>query len=334
LRGSIADEVTQWETFTRLVKQGRDAFEIAATFGLPDLAVRRILALGNLLPRIRDRSTRRERSTAPPSATSRWRVRASSAAGWRCSTTHRPIAPSGHQLKAWLFGGQSIKARFALFDLDTRAGATVADLFGEERYFADADAFWAAQNAAIEARRAAYLDEGWSDVVVVPATSISMHGSLRSGQAQGRARLYRRARDRRSDLPRGLSVGKGGAPRRARRGPEVAKTARPEMTATMQTYLDLHRHAAVRAALLTAPGVALRLMVAHAIAGSHLWRVSPEPQSTQNDAVRESVETCRGETMFDERAARCWRCSASRRRNRRSSAGLAAAMVWRTYSRA
>jgi ParB family chromosome partitioning protein len=69
----------------------------------------------------------------------------------------------------------------------------------------------------------------------------------------------------------------------------------------MQTYLDLHRHAAARAALLGAPGIALRLMVAHAIGGSHLWRVSPDPQTTRNDEVRESVETCRGETVFDER---------------------------------
>src|SRR3546814_10540877 len=40
--------------------------------------------------------------------------------------------------------------------------------------------------------------------------------------------------------------------RRAARGdgPEPAKLARPEVTSTMQNYLDLHRHAAVRAALL------------------------------------------------------------------------------------
>jgi len=29
--------------------------------------------------------------------------------------------------------------------------------------------------------------------------------------------------------------------------------------------------------------------------------VSPEPQATRNDEVRESIETCRGETLFDER---------------------------------
>jgi hypothetical protein len=42
-------------------------------------------------------------------------------------------------------------------------------------------------------------------------------------------------------------------------------------------------------------------MVAHAIAGSHLFRVTPEPQAARNDAVQESVETCRGETVFDEK---------------------------------
>src|SRR3546814_10289506 len=79
--------------------------------------------------------------------------------------------------------------------------------------------------------------------------------------------------------------------RRAARGdgPEPAKLARPEVTSTMQTYLDLHRHAAVRAALLGHPGIALRLMVAHAIGGSHLWRVSTETPRTLKDRVRPSV---------------------------------------------
>jgi ParB family chromosome partitioning protein len=48
------DEVTRWECFTRLVREGRCVEELSTTFGLPDLAVRRILALGNLLPRIRE----------------------------------------------------------------------------------------------------------------------------------------------------------------------------------------------------------------------------------------------------------------------------------------
>ena len=48
------DPVTQWESYTRLVKEGRSVDDIAATFALTELQVKRILALGNLLPRIRE----------------------------------------------------------------------------------------------------------------------------------------------------------------------------------------------------------------------------------------------------------------------------------------
>src|SRR3546814_13692749 len=48
------DAVTQWESYTRLVKEGRSVDDIAATFALTELQVKRILALGNLLPRIRE----------------------------------------------------------------------------------------------------------------------------------------------------------------------------------------------------------------------------------------------------------------------------------------
>jgi len=47
------DEVTRWENFTRLVKEGRSPEDISNTFGLTPLQVKRTLALGNLLPRIR-----------------------------------------------------------------------------------------------------------------------------------------------------------------------------------------------------------------------------------------------------------------------------------------
>src|SRR3546814_19111022 len=70
------------------------------------------------------------------------------------------------------------------------------------------------------------------------------------------------------------------------------KVPRPEISGTMQTYIDLHRHAAVREALTGHPKVALRLMVAHAIVGSYLWRVTPEPQTRRHEAVRGSGEGC------------------------------------------
>jgi len=289
------------ETFTRLVKEGRDVAEIAATFGLPDLTIARVLALGNLLPRIRslyaaekiDRATVRHLTLASKSQQRAWLALFDDLDAY---------VPTGHQLKAWLFGGQSIPARFALFDLDSFKGATVADLFGDDRYFADADAFWAAQNEAIEARRAAYLEEGWSDVVIVPPSEHFQTWEFEKAAKRKGGRVYVDVRSNGEvTFHEGYMTRKEA--QRVARGdaPEAIKIARPEVTSTMQTYLDLHRHAAARAALLGHPGIALRLMVAHAIGGSHLWRVSPEPQTTRNDEVRESLETSRAETVFDER---------------------------------
>lgn len=296
-----ADEVTQWETFTRLVKEGREVDDIAATFGLPDLMIRRILALGNLLPRIRslyaaekiDRATVRHLTLASKSQQRAW-----------LALFDDPDAyvPTGHQLKAWLFGGQSIPAKFALFDLDGFKGATVADLFGDDRYFADADAFWAAQNEAIEARRTAYLEDGWGDVVIVPPSEHFQTWEHEKAAKRKGGRVYVDVRSSGEVTFHEGYMTRKEAQRSARGdGPEPAKIARPEVTSTMQTYLDLHRHAAVRAAMIGHPAIALRLMVAHVIGGSHLWRVSPDPQITRNDEVRESLETSRGETVFDER---------------------------------
>lgn len=138
------DEVTQWESFTRLVREGRSIEDVAATFALTELKVKRILALGNLLPRIREAY----RSEAIDAATIRHMTLASKEqqTAWLALFEDAEAhAPRGSQLKAWLFGGASIATSVALFDLADYAGAIVTDLFGEEGYFADADAFWAAQ---------------------------------------------------------------------------------------------------------------------------------------------------------------------------------------------
>lgn len=80
-----------------------------------------------------------------------------------------------------------------------------------------------------------------------------------------------------------------------------AKSGRPELSAPLQNYVDLHRHAAVRTALLDHPGVALRLMVGHAICGAGLWTIRADPQRAHSPAIAESVETCASETAFDEK---------------------------------
>ena len=296
------DEVTQWENFTRLVREGRKVEEIAATFGLPDLAIRRVLALGNLLPRIRDlyrkeqidAATVRHLTLASKSQQKAWLALADDAESY---------LPTGHQLKAWLFGGASIAASHALFDVEASGLATIADLFGGDRYFADLDAFWTAQNAAIDAKRAALIDQGWADAVIVP---VSEHFSTweyeRAPKRKG-GRVYIDVRATGEVIVHEGYISRKEARRIASSQADATdrKPARPEVTATMQTYIDLHRHAAVRAAMTAHPSVALRLMVAHAITGSHLWRVTAEPQATRNDAVRDSLDNGKAEADFDER---------------------------------
>jgi ParB family chromosome partitioning protein len=207
-------------------------------------------------------------------------------------------APVGQQLKAWLLGGASISTSVALFDIASFDGPIVAGLFGEDSYFADVEQFWAAQNAAIEERAAAYREAGWSEVVVLePGQPFYTWEHERRPKAKG-GKVY-------------IVVGHRGEvafhegyvtckeARRLERGEVIEKPARPEVTAATNDYIDLHRHAAVRAKLASEPGVALRVAVAHMIAGSPLWSVRVEPQRSGNEAVTESVETSASEAAFD-----------------------------------
>ncbi|MCW1432343.1 hypothetical protein [Novosphingobium sp. JCM 18896] len=200
-------------------------------------------------------------------------------------------APMGQGLKSLLLGGQSVPLHFALFDPEGMA--QVADLFGEDAYFADADAFWAKQDEAIEARRAAYLDEVWREVVVVPRGEwFHLWQHQKAAKRKGRRVYIDVAQSGEVTFHEGyVSQKEGRAVEKGEGGEPAAKPARAEVTANLCTYIDLHRHAATRAALLGAPGVALRLMVAHAVVGSALWTVRPEPQATRDDGSRRALRS-------------------------------------------
>ncbi|MBW4332112.1 ParB N-terminal domain-containing protein [Stakelama sp. CBK3Z-3] len=293
------DEVTRWETFTRLVREGRSPEDIALTFGLTQLQVKRTLALGNLLPRIRTLY----RNEAIDPVTVRHLTLASKVRQreWLALVDDPETrAPVGQGLKAWLFGGASISITVALFDLSTFAGETVSDLFGEDSYFADSEAFWTAQHAAVEERAETYREAGWREVIVLePGQPFHTWEHERRAKRQG-GKVY-------------IAIGYRGEvtfhegyislkeARKLASGEAPEKPRRPEITATGNDYVDLHRHAAVRAKLAEAPGVALRVAVAHMIAGSALWAVRVEPQRTTSEAVAESVETCASDAAFDKK---------------------------------
>ena len=293
------DEVSQWETFTRLIKQGRSVEEIGLTFGLPDLTVKRVLALGNLLPRVRglyakgeiDAVTVRHLTMATKRQQQDW------LGVWDDPDRY---TPTGHALKAWLFGGQTIPARHALFDVAASGLPTVSDLFGEDCYFSDIAGFWEAQNAALDARREAYLADGWGQVVIVPPTEHFSSWEFEKTPKRKGGRVYLDVRANGEVVAHEGYVSRREARRSASaetRGPSE-KPRRPELTSTLQTYLDLHRHAAVRVALLGSPGVALRLMVAHLVAGTHLVSAKPEPQTTRDEGTAASLADSFAEGLF------------------------------------
>jgi ParB family transcriptional regulator, chromosome partitioning protein len=300
------DPVTQWESYTRLVKEGRSVEAIAATFALTELQVKRILALGNLLPRIReayraeeiDAETIRHLTLATKAQQKAWLALFEGEDGY---------APRGSQLKAWLFGGGAISVKAALFDMADYSGQIVTNLFEEDGYFADSDAFWAAQQAEIEKRKAQYLEDGWSAVEIVPPQSHFSTWEYEKAPKRKGGRVYIAVNNRgEATFHEGYVTQKEGQRLRKAEaeGKDVSalpKMVRPELTSTLTSYVDLHRHAAVRAELANHPSVALRVMVAHAIAGSPLWKVEVQSQRTRNDAVNESIETCPAEVHFDER---------------------------------
>lgn len=293
------DEVTQWVSFTRLVKEGRDIAEVAATFGISERRVKRVLALGNLHPRIRDLY----RTQEIDAATIRHLTLASREKQREWLALYRDpdaYAPTGSRLKQWLFGGQSIPTKAALFDLGDYPHPIIADLFGEDSYFSDADAFWTLQRAAINALCQRYRDDGWLDVIVLePGEYFQRWEHEKTSKAKGGKVYITLSHQGEVEVHEGWLSLREARKKATQEAGETALAPRPEMTASLRAYADLHRHAAVRAELTGHPAIAFRLLLTHAIAGSWLWNVRIEPQRAPTDAIAESVEQSAAEAAFD-----------------------------------
>jgi ParB family chromosome partitioning protein len=160
------DEMDQFEAFQRLLKEGRTIAEIADIFGVTEIMVKRRLAIANLLPKIRqayraeeiDGETLKALTLASKQQQKDWLA---------LFEDEEQQAPRGTYLKAWLFGGAQIPTKHALFDVASYSGAIVADLFGEDSYFADPEAFWTLQTDAIAKLKANLEGNGWSRVEVL-----------------------------------------------------------------------------------------------------------------------------------------------------------------------
>ena len=185
-----------------------------------------------------------------------------------------------------------------MFDLTLYSGEIVSDLFGEDSYFARVTDFWTAQLAAVEERAETYRQAGWEDVVILEqGTYFHAWEHERCPKSKGGKVFV--AITYRGDVAFHEGYITTKEARKREKGETVAKPIRPEISAPIQNYINLHRHAAVRASLVSQPSTALRLMVAHAIVGSPLWRIDVERQCAHNDLIAESVEGSASEAIFD-----------------------------------
>lgn len=295
------DEIDQYKAFAALREQGLYIDDIAARFGVTTRLVEQRLAIARIIPPIlnayrRDEinaETLRILTMATPRQQKEW---------WKLVKSDDQYAPEGHLLREWLFGGAQIPLANALFDVAAYDAPIVSDLFEENRYFSDVQKFWTLQNTAIATARQDYLDAGWGEVVLL---DIGQHFSKWNHEKRGKRKggkvfvelsydgevTFHEGYVSAADAKRGKAAPDTGASQ---------KVDRPELTKAMQNYLGLHRHAAVRTELLARPAIALRLALAHIIAGSALWTVEAERQKANNDAIAESLASSSTMTGFAE----------------------------------
>lgn len=299
------DEIDQYKAFSALVKQGSSVDEIANQFGITERLVKQRLAIANLIAPVLT-LYRKEEITADTVRNLTLANKRQQKAWLSLYQSDDEYAPQGYRLKAWLFGGEEIPVSNALFDLADYIGGIVSDLFGEDSYFDDANTFWESQNTEIAQAKTRYIQEGWSDVIVLDVgTYWSSWEYSEVSKAMGGKVFVQIARDGEVTFHEGFLTQKEAKKLENKaNGIESEKPAeRPELTKLMQNYLDLHRHAAVRYELLGHAGIALRLAVAQIIAGSELWSVHADLQLAKNESIQTSLEANRAEDRFSEKRA-------------------------------
>lgn len=285
-----ATEMEQYTAFQQLNGAGRSVDEIADYYGITALTVKRVLALANLLPPIRkaysDGDIDRETIRALTLATEDQQTE------WLTLYNGDGHAPRGRACRAWITGGDVITTDKALFDLQAYEGDIATDLFGDHGVFADAEKFWSAQAVAVSERVEAYTEQDWSNVHVLERGAYFQSWEHEKCPRTKGGHVYVELRHNGDVTFHEGYITNAEARRREQTGANGKEAAglQSEMTGPMVTYITRHRHAAAGAALLSAPSIALRLMVAHAMTGSALWDVRPQPENIRKESTAASLE--------------------------------------------
>ena len=296
------DEVDQYKAFAALKKQGKSNQEIADDFGVTEFLVKKRLAVANLITPILN-AYRKGDIDIPTLRALTMATKAQQKNWFKLFRDPKGNAPTGRWLKDWLLGGETIPVAHALFPLENYDGKIIPDLFEDGQFFDDPEKFWKLQMEVVQQRQQQYLDDGWSDVVVLENREYFSTYSLakRSKKDGGKVFIQCRSNGEIEFHEGWLEEKEAKRLDRAAAKANVEATAmpKPELTKAAIRYCELYRHNAVRVELLKAPQIALRLMVAHAIAGSDLWEVKPDTQNAnRNEAIAASIEASKAQEAF------------------------------------
>ena len=304
-------EMEQYEAFKVLADKGQSVDDIAAVFGITANSVKRRLALGSLIPDVREAYSNQQIDAASIRVLTM--ATEERQAEWLALFNSDDYCPTGHQIKAWLTGGGVITTDKALFSVTDYTGTILTDLFGEHGQFADVEHFWESQNAAIAKEVETYKADGWKEVIVGErGRHFPIYCHVHHPKEQG-GRVYIETRDsgevlfhegyitdkEAQTIRRALSNGQSA-------DAKASKTSKPEMSGPMSDYMNLHRHSIARAELIKRPDLALRLSVAHMICGARKWKIDGISPRSRKEETRASVEGSKAEAILaDERQAVC-----------------------------
>lgn len=296
-----ATEMEQYTAFKKLHDAGRAVADIADYYGVTELTVRRVMALANLSGSIRklysagevDQATIRALTLASPDQQADWLT---------LFESEDERAPHGRACRAWITGGDTITTDKALFDLASYEGEVRTDLFGEQGIFADVNAFWRAQSAAIAARIETYTSNGWADVIVLDrGVYFQSWDHVKRPKSKGGKVFVETRRNGETLFHEGyITSAEARRQDSKNQGTDAPNSAKPEMSGPLATYLLRHRHLAAQADLAHVPAVALRLMAAHALVGSALWQVRPQPERVAKESTAASLEAAPARKVLTE----------------------------------
>jgi len=172
-------------------------------------------------------------------------------------------------------------------------------------YFADPDKFWTLQNTKIAEAITEYEADGWQVELMERGRGFHSFGYTKRPKEAGGNVFISVANDGEVEAHMGYMTHEDAKKIKAiltgedEAGAKKTTTEKPEMSGPLKEYVTLHRHSAIRAALLEHPSVAMRLTVAHMLVGSYRWSVEAQGTKSRKDSTRISVAGSHGATIFE-----------------------------------